>query len=321
MFGDLTTPEQQRVAQNYMPQLGGRAPSDINTMMQMLLNNPGLASQAMTMYNERSGNNSNSGGVNGGSRIDDMMTAMMAQDGTPTAAPMPVARPANVQVASANPNNVMPPTKPVELTGEDRVARAGGPGSPRGTTAPTSDPTQVAEGAVDPSMSSIIAKTLASMGIGGGLGYAAYKATSPSKQMPPEVADSNAGVPKIRQSDIVDSDSKPFNPPATSKTYSAAEKEGTQVNNFRDKPNPSLKLSPVDQQFNKAFAGDIEDAEYRDVTPKAVDERKKLTGPKEKDTTDKRPTAKSDEAIEAKDESGKTTTAKEKVKKPKVRVK
>jgi hypothetical protein len=340
MFTDLTTPEQQRVAQNYMPQMGGRSPADIGTMMQMLISDPGLASQAMTMYNERSGNNSNSGGVNAGSRIDDMMNAMMAQDGTAQAAPMPVARPANVAVKSNNPNNVMPPSKPLELTGEDRVAKAGGPGSPRGTSAPSSDPTQVAEGSATAPMSSIVANTLASLGIGGAAGYGAYKAFGGPKQMPPQIPDGGANAPALNKGVGTDWDN--YNDPERPRT--AEQDMYDRINSGKGSyPGTAPKqlppaaggevvpVNPMQQRFNQAFIDDIPGAEYRDVpAPKAVDERKKLTGPKETDDRDnvKKADGKPIQAEDATDEAGvnrtlnkgKATTAKEKLK-PKVRVK
>lgn len=309
MFADLTTPEQQRVAQNYMPQMGGRSPADIGTMMQMLMSNPDLAAQAMTMYNERSGNNSNSGGVNAGSRIDDMMNAMMAQDGVQSA-PIPVARPKDVAVKSNNPNNVMPPTKPVELTGEDRVAKAGGPGSPRGTNSPASNSTEVAENPANSSMSSIVANTLASMGIGGALGYGAYKAFSPGKQMPKQIPDGGNDVPELEQ---------PKTPVATTAPKQLPAQAGGDV----------VPVNPMMQRFNQAFIDDIPYAEYTDVTPKAVTETKKLTGPKETDDRDnvKKADGKTINAEDGTEDAGVrrtlnkgATTAKEKLK-PKVRVK
>ena len=52
MFADLTTPEQQRVAQAYMPQMGGKSPADVGTMMQQLLSNNDLAARAWNIIKE-----------------------------------------------------------------------------------------------------------------------------------------------------------------------------------------------------------------------------------------------------------------------------
>lgn len=292
MFNNLTTPEQQRVAQAYMPQMGGKSPSDIGTMMQMLVNNPDMAAQAMTMYEGMSGNNSVSGGNGGpGSRINDILSGMMSNDGTttPTATTnaVPRSRPSNLQVSSNNPNNVAPPTKPVELTGEDRVAKAGGPGSTGRTNTSTEPTTAVTENSVDPSMSAIIMSVLGGMGATGA-GYLAGRPTGP-KQMPP-TPDGGADVPTLQQ---------PKQLPA--------EVGGLVV--------------PVRSQFDQAFADDIPYTDYKEVQPKQVaGPQKQLPAPAEEDNSDKRPKAKADETIEAKDET-KATTAKEKLKKPKVRVK
>ena len=307
MFTELTTPEQQRVAQAYMPQMGGRSPADVGTMMQQLLSNPDLAAQAMSMYQNASGGNNNSGGTGAGSRIEDLMSNMMAQDGT--TAPLPPARPTNVKVASANPNNVMPPSKPVELTGDDRVAKAGGPGSPRGNALSTGNPTELAEGAVDPSMSSIILNTLAALGIGGGAAYGLSKLRG-GKQMPPNVPDGGEDIP------------------ATSKTNLPAPVAQPKVLPV-EAGGAVVPVSPLQQRFQQAFLNDIPDAEYTEIKqPAQIDNRKKLSGPPDNDDRDK--VKKADgKTINAEDETedagvrrtvNKATTAKEKIK-PKVRVK
>lgn len=314
MFSDLTSPERQRVAQSYMPQMGGRSPADVNTMVQMLMNDPALASQAMTMYNNASGGNSNSGGTGAGSRIEDLLTGLMSN--SETSAPVPPSRPANVAVKSNNPNNVMPPSKPVELTGEDRVAKAGGPGSPRGNSASNATATADEESAVDPSMSSTIMNVLASMGLGGGAAYGAYKLLSGrNKQMPPE-----AGAAEM---------------PPNSRTMTLPPEAGGDV--------VPRTATNIQDRFSQAFADDIPDAQYREVAPppapktskapteetKQVGETKKLTGPKEVDNRDnvKKADGKTITAEDETEDAGvkrtmnKATTVKEKLKKPKVRVK
>ena len=311
MFTELTTPEQQRVAQAYMPQMGGRSPADVGTMMQQLLSNPDLAAQAMSMYQNASGGNNNSGGTGAGSRIEDLMSNMMAQDGT--TAPLPPARPTNVKVASANPNNVMPPSKPVELTGDDRVAKAGGPGSTGRNAVSTGNPTELAEGAVDPSMSSIILNTLAALGIGGGAAYGLSKLRG-GKQMPLEAEPVSAELDAARRSanfnSVEDISAKPKVLPV--------EAGGAVV-----------PVSPLQQRFQQAFLNDIPDAEYTEIKqPAQIDNRKKLSGPPDNDDRDK--VKKADgKTINAEDETedagvrrtlNKATTAKEKIK-PKVRVK
>lgn len=309
MFGDLTTPEQQRVAQAYMPQMGGRSPSDVNTMMQMLLSNPDMAAQAMGMYNEAGGNNSPSGN-SGGAGIASLMSNFLSQsDATPqtVTAPLPPKRTADVpkQVSNAP----IPPVKPTEFSGDDRVAKAGGPGAPRGTNSPSSNPTAVAENSSETSL--LFPAILAALGI-----RAAIPGTSP-KQMPPEVAGT----------DIVPVDAQPKVLPP--------EAGGAVV--------PQTARN-VPDRFSQAFADDITDAEYRDVpprkalsapkteeeTPKQVGNTKKLTGPKETDDRDnvKKADGKTINAEDASDEAGvsrtlnkgKATTVSEKLK-PKVRVK
>lgn len=292
MFAELTTPEQQRVAQAYMPQMGGKSPADVGTMVQQLLSNPDMASQAMSMYNNMSGGNSNSGGNSAGSRISDLMSNMLAQDGTQeVTAPLPPKRTANVprQVDNAP----IPPTKPPEFSGDDRVAKAGGPGSTGRTSASTSNPTEVAENPSDSSMSSIILSALAALGIGGGA--AALMRGRNAKQMPPEISGT----------DLV--------PNAPAKTL----------------PPEAGGLPAVKQdRFAQAFGDDIPDAEYKEITPKQIDNQKKLTGPKETDDRDNvkkadgKPITGEDETAEAgvKRTLNKATTVKEKLK-PKVRVK
>lgn len=296
MFAELTTPEQQRVAQAYMPQMGGRSPADIGTMMQQLLANPDMAAQAMSMYNNMSGGNNNSGGTGAGSRIEDLMSSMMAQDGTTPVsnAPIPPSRPANVKVASNNPNNVMPPSKPVELTGDDRVAKAGGPGSTGGTAAPATSTTQTAQASSE--TTSLLPAVLAALGL-----------RAIPKQMP-NIPDGGAEVPATAKTNVPVAQQPKVLPP---------EAGGAVV-----------PVNPMQQRFNQAFIDDIPDAEYTDVTPKKIDTQKKLSGPPDNDDRDKvkKADGKTINAEDASDEAGvnrtlnKATTAKEKIK-PKVRVK
>lgn len=311
MFADLTPQERQRVAQAYMPQMGGKSPADANTMLQMLMNNPDMAAQAMSMYNNASGGNNNSGGTGAGSRIEDLLTGLMSN--SETSAPIPPSRPKDVAVKSNNPNNVMPPSKPVELTGEDRVAKAGGPGSPRGNSASNATATANEEGVVDPSMSSTVMSVLASMGLGGAGAYGAYKYLSRPKQMPNEVA---------------------AEPMPNSKAMTLPPEAGGEV--------VPRTATNIQDRFSQAFADDIPDAQYREVAPlpapktskapteetKQVGETKKLTGPKEVDDRDnvKKADGKTITAEDETEDAGvkrtmnKATTAKEKLK-PKVRVK
>lgn len=297
MFSELTTPEQQRVAQAYMPQMGGRSPADIGTMMQQLLANPDMAAQAMSMYNNMSGGNNNSGGTGAGSRIDDLMSGMMAQDGTTPVvnAPLPPARPANVKVASNNPNNVMPPSKPVELTGDDRVAKAGGPGSPRGTNSPASSTTQTAETSSE--TTSLLPAVLAALGL-----------RALPKQMP-NMPDGGADIPATAKTNVPVAQQPKVLPPEAGGAI--------------------VPVNPMQQRFNQAFIDDIPDAEYTEIKqPAQVDNRKKLSGPPDNDDRDKvkKADGKTINADDASDEAGvnrtlnKATTAKEKIK-PKVRVK
>ena len=290
MFSELTTPERQRVAQAYMPQMGGRSPADIGTMVQQLLTNNDLAARAMDHYNSLSGGNANDAGMRSQGGLESLMSSMMAQDGTPevTTAPIPPKRTANVprQVDNAS----IPPTKPTEFSGDDRVAKAGGPGSTGGTSASTANPTAVAENSSDSSMSSIILSALAALGIGGGA--AALMRNRNGKTLPPEV---NAPT------DIVPTGPAKVLPP---------EAGGLPV--------------PAQDRFAQAFGDDITDAEYREVAPKQIDTQKKLAGPKETDDRDnvKKADGKPIAAEDATDEAGvnrtlnkgKATTAKEKLK-------
>lgn len=294
MFNELTTPEQQRVAQAYMPQMGGRSPADIGTMMQQLLSNNDLAARAMEHYNGMSGGNAPDAGRFNQGNLESLMSSMMAQDGTgeTTTAPIPPKRTANVprQVSNAP----IPPTKPTEFSGEDRVAKAGGPGSTGRNSAPSTNPTATAENSSDSSMSSIILSALAALGVGGGA--AALMRNRNGKSLPPEA---------VASTDIVPSGQPKVLPP---------EAGGLPV--------------PVQDKFAQVFGDDIPDAEYRDVEPKKISNQKKLTGPKETDDRDNvkkadgKTIAGEDETPEAgvKRTMNKATTAKEKIK-PKVRVK
>lgn len=295
MFAELTTPERQRVAQAYMTQMGGRSPTDVGSMVQQLLTNDGLAARAMEYYNGLSGGNAPDAGRFSQGNLESLMSSMMAQDGTAetTTAPLPPKRTANVprQVNNAP----VPPTKPTEFSGDDRVAKAGGPGSTGRTNSPSSNPTEVAENSSDSSMSSIILSALAALGIGGGA--AALMRRRGAKTLPPEATN-----------------------PATDLVPTAQPKVLP--------PEAGGAVVPTQDRFAQAFGDDIPDAEYRDVTPKRIDNQKKLTGPKETDDRDnvKKADGKTivgeDETPEAgvKRTVGKATTAKEKIK-PKVRVK
>lgn len=328
MFAEMTPQEQQRVAQAYMSQNSMRAtPANMSGLINQLLSNPDLAAAAMNAFGANDATNRNSGGLNAGSRIDDAIANVMANDGT-VEAPMPSSRPANVKVASNNPNNVMPPSKPVELTGDDRVAKAGGPGgnvngSQTKTTPNQSDPNS--------SYASDIMSVLAGLGGGGAAAYGLYKMMQGgNKQLPPEAM------------------------PDGGRAMVASEMEQPKV--IPPEANvPATRSNSAPSQFDKTFAGDIEDAEYREVPPRKqiakdkdndaksepdgdaddktrqVDERKKLTGPKDSDDRDnvKKADGKTINAEDASDEAGvsrtlnkgkEVTTAKEKIK-PKVRVK
>ncbi len=235
--------------------------------------------------------NSNSGGNTAGSRITDLISAMMQQDQTniPTgpAAPIsntqPPARPSNVQVGGTN-----------NVTANNKNFRSDASTDPTrqpGRTNPSSpNPSAVAENSVDPSIASIIMSVLGGAGAAG----AGYMMGRP-KMMPPEVAGP----------EIVPNNMQPKLMP----------------------PEAGGAVVPSQDRFAMAFGDDIPDAEYREVPTKQVAETKKLPAPEKEDTSDKRPKASEDEVIEAKDESGttkaqkkKATTAKEKLK-PKVRVK
>ena len=290
MFSELTTPERQRVAQAYMPQMGGRSPADIGTMMQQLLSNNDLAARAMEHYQGMSGGNAPDAGRFNQGGLESLMSSMMARDGTPD-----VSTPASAPVKTAsNKSTPVPPTKPTEFSGEDRVAKAGGPGSTGRTSAPTANPTATAENSSDSSMSSIILSALAALGLGGGA--AALMRGRNGKTLPPE-----ATAP----TDIVPTGQPKVLPP---------EAGGP----------PAV----IPDRFAQAFGDDITDAEYKDVTPKQIDNQKKLTGPKETDDRDNvkkadgKTIAGEDETPDAgvKRTMNKATTAKEKIK-PKVRVK
>lgn len=318
MFSDLTPIEQQRVAKAFMPQMGGRSPADLSKVMAQLQSNEDLAQRAMSVYEGYTGTSSDTAGnmAGNGSRVNDMLSALMSQGEATQTAPVPPSRPKNVAVASNNPNNVMPPSKPVELTGEDRVAKAGGPGSTGRNSTSDAATTQVAEGDVDPSMSATIMNVLAGLGIGGGAAYAAYQGLKGrgNKQMPPEVAGEEV-APNSRVMTL---------PP---------EAGGDVV---------PRTATNIQDRFSQAFADDIPDAQYREVPPtrnlkapetpaeettKQVGETKKLTGPKEVDDRDnvKKADGKTIKAEDETEDAGvrrtlKATTAKEKIK-PKVRVK
>ena len=294
MFSELTTPERQRVAQAYMPQMGGRSPADIGTMVQQLLTNNDLAARAMDHYNSLSGGNANDAGMRSQGGLESLMSSMMAQDGTPevTTAPIPPKRTANVprQVDNAS----IPPTKPTEFSGEDRVAKAGGPGSTGRASASTSNPTEVAENSSKTSDRFGILDILSALGIAGGLGATVYQGLKRPKEtvINTEYNSPNLGTqPKVL-------------PP---------EAGGLPV--------------PAQDRFAQAFGDDITDAEYREVAPKQIDTQKKLAGPKETDDRDnvKKADGKTivgeDETPDAgvKRTMNKATTAKEKLK-PKVRV-
>ena len=295
MFSELTTPERQRVAQAYMPQMGGRSPADIGTMVQQLLTNNDLAARAMDHYNSLSGGNANDAGMRSQGGLESLMSSMMAQDGTPevTTAPIPPKRTANVprQVDNAS----IHPTKPTEFSGEDRVAKAGGPGSTGRASASTSNPTEVAENSSKTSDRFGILDILSALGIAGGLGATVYQGLKRPKEtvINTEYNSPNLGTqPKVL-------------PP---------EAGGLPV--------------PAQDRFAQAFGDDITDAEYREVAPKQIDTQKKLTGPKETDDRDnvKKADGKTIVGEDETDDAGvkrtmnKATTVKEKLK-PKVRVK
>lgn len=302
MFSELTTPERQRVAQAYMPQMGGRSPADVGTMVQQLLTNNDLAARAMEHYNSLSGGNANDAGMRSQGGLESLMSSMTAQDGTPdasatTSAPLPPRRTANVpqQVSNAP----IPPTKPTEFSGEDRVAKAGGPGSTGRTSASTQPPSEIAENSVDSSYSSDILKVLAALGLGGGGLYALGKMGM--KQLP---AEANVETPI-----------------ETSKAMTTMQPKVLP-------PEAGGAVVPAQDRFAQAFGDDITDAEYREVAPKQIDTQKKLAGPKETDDRDnvKKADGKTivgeDETPDAgvKRTMNKATTVKEKLK-PKVRVK
>ena len=289
MFSELTTPERQRVAQAYMPQMGGRSPADIGTMVQQLLTNNDLAARAMDHYNSLSGGNANDAGMRSQGGLESLMSSMMAQDGTPevTTAPIPPKRTANVprQVDNAS----IPPTKPTEFSGDDRVAKAGGPGSTGRASASTANPTAVAENSSKTSDRFGILDILSALGIAGGLGATVYQGLKRPKEtvINTEYNSPNLGTqPKVL-------------PP---------EAGGLPV--------------PAQDRFAQAFGDDITDAEYREVAPKQIDTQKKLAGPKETDDRDnvKKADGKTIVGEDETDDAGvkrtmnKATTAKEKIK-------
>lgn len=294
MFAELTTPERQRVAQAYMPQMGGKSPADVGTMVQQLLTNNDLAARAMEYYNGLSGGNDPDIGRWRQGDVESLMKSLLANDGTPDASTSPVAATPTANTPKQTTSAPIPPTKPTEFSGEDRVAKAGGPGSTGRTSASTANPTATAENSSDSSMSSIILSALAALGVGGGT--AALMRNRNAKTLPPEATAST---------DIVPTGQPKVLPP---------EAGGLPV--------------PAQDRFAQAFGDDIPDAEYREVAPKQIDNQKKLTGPKETDDRDNvkkadgKTIAGEDETPDAgvKRTMNKATTVKEKLK-PKVRVK
>ena len=332
MFGDMTPEEQTRMAKAYMAQ--NRTPmtnANLSQVMQSMATNPGMQAFIGNQLNANDATMRDDGRGNINAVIEQTML-----DEPMTAAPAPV-------------SNRRPPSRPVNAEaalykeGGDPVSLAGGTTEPMGP--PASMMTRPASGGKTDtaglSLPQIIMMTL--LGAGGAVAAGGlkknkmpvgdtpddtskYKFDPKSGKYVDEFGNYDPTDPRNRsaeqdmyakkmppQGDIVDTDKQSFNPPVSTKSAAVANREGTQVDNFRDKPNSgAYDKAYFDQVFNE-----IPDAEYKVVTPKAIPETKKLTGPKEVDDRDN--VKKADgEVIEGK--ADKTTTAKEKLKKPKVRV-